>query len=390
MNPYEVLGVAKTSSTDEIKKAFRKKAMELHPDKNPGDKQKEDAFKQVNEAYDILSDPEKKQQYDMFGHIPGGAAPPPGPTNFDDIFSTFFGPGGGPTPFGGFHFGGGGGGPQQQRPPKRMDVISVKIPLHEIYYGATKKIEFELLDMCQKCEGTGANDPSSVIKCITCRGKGMIHQQMGPFMVAQSTCPSCQGRGEVRQGKACQNCRGDKTCYKKRAFEMKIPKGMKNRFELKMPNKGAYNAESKEYNDIMFSFHYDIPSNYQVDEGTGSVTLTQNITIDELIAGFNKKIKIYNDEYTLISHHYFNPNKPIIVPNKGLLNMDTNKQADLYIAFNINFTEGEKLVKYREVFHKIYKKNENDEPTEDPATPNVIWCTAPPAPPSPKPDSVDA
>ncbi len=357
-NPYNILGVPKNASTEDIKKAFKRKAMEYHPDKTQGDKEKEDTFKYINEAYSILSDPEKKGLYDAglyeFGStgVPNPGAGFAGNDPFPDIFASFFGGGPGFKVEGMFY-------PGQRQAPKRHDIVTIKLDINDIYYGTTKKIEFELLDKCSKCSGTGANDPSQVIKCMNCQGSGMIHQRINPLMVAQSTCPSCQGKGEVRTGKACGTCKGEKAHFKKRAFELKLPKGYAEQHELHMEKKGAYDVGTGENNDIFFKFEYDIPENYKIDKESGDVEYQHNITIDDLLGGFELPITIFNERFVFVSDGYFNPNNKTVITGKGVYIPKNNKTGNLAVKFNVTFTNGEKLIKYKEVFQKIYNRPKN-------------------------------
>jgi len=356
-NPYELLGVSKDASEEDIKKAFKRKAIEFHPDKTAGDKDKEDKFKEINEAYSILSDPEKRKMYDLglYDQMHGGGGPGPDMNHpFGDIFASFFGSGmgGAEMPFG-FSFGPGGPTRRQQR---RVDFIGINLNINDLYYGTTKKIEFELLDKCGKCNGTGANDPSHIVKCMTCNGTGMAQQRITPFMISAGPCFSCQGKGEVRTGKACGNCKGDKTVYKKRTFELNLPKGISDMNEVHMERKGAYDVNTGENNDIVFKLNYHIPSEYQIDAKTGNVEYTIHITIDDLLGGFEKTVTIYNEKFTFVSDGYFNPNNTVTIEGKGLLVAKTKKQGDLYVKFVIDFTEGERLIKYKEILRKIYKR----------------------------------
>ncbi|NBX51993.1 hypothetical protein EBT25_19160, partial [bacterium] len=310
--------------------------------------------------------PQKKQEYDLFGRVGAdvGSASGPGGPGFDpfaDMFGHMFNFGPGMRQ-----------GPHQQ--PKRVDVINITLTVSDMFHGTTKKVEFEMMDKCKTCEGTGAHDPSSIVKCMSCQGTGQIHQQIGPFMVAASTCPSCSGQGKMRTGKACSNCKGSKTQYRKRAFELKLPKGVNPSSETRMEDKGAYNPEAGCYNDIMFRFSYDIPTNYKVDYANGNVTYTHAITIDDLLAGFEHKIQVYTDyEITLSSTHYFNPEtKTVTIPGKGLYVSGRDITGSLIITFQVKWTDGEKIVKYREIFQKIYKRPAS---TSEPNNTNLYHVT---------------
>ena len=259
-------------------------------------------------------------------------------------------PGGIPEEFMGNFFGGG------RRPMRQCDVINIPVDITEIFYGKNKKVEFELLDQCAKCNGTGAADPSFVIKCLTCHGKGTVVHQMGPFMQT-SRCHSCAGSGStIKNNKICQTCKGQKTVYNKRAFELKLPKGIPNHHELRMEDKGAFDEKLKKNKDILFKFHHEIQQPYELDP-EGNVTYNYKIPIEDLLAGFEKKVTIYNEEYTIQSEHYINPNKSVIIPGMGTYNIKRNKNMDLTIKLHPEFSESERLVKYNDVIRKIFKKN---------------------------------
>jgi molecular chaperone DnaJ len=348
-NPYEVLGVSKEASQDEVKKAFKRKAMEYHPDKTNGDAAKVEIFKNINEANSILSDPEQRQRYDAgLYDLQNGGNPGPGFDPFEAMFNfqEMFGGGG---PFGASF--------QMHQRPKRkgIDLVTINLTVNDIYYGTTKKVEFELLDKCQKCAGSGANDASQIVKCMMCSGSGMYKQKVNPFMITATTCPSCQGKGEIRTGKPCGGCKGEKTTYRKRAFELKLPKGI-NQSEMHMENKGAYNCESGEFNDIVFKFLVNIPPEYKIDSATGNVEYTHKITIDDLIGGFDAVITIFNEKITLVSEGYFNPNRKFIIRDKGMYCPNIERNGDLFIIIGIEFTDSEKLTKYREILQKLYKR----------------------------------
>lgn len=394
---YEILDIPRDASQEDIKKAFKKKAMVLHPDKNPNNPDAADNFKKVNEAYSILSDESKKRNYDQFGttddsHGHGGV-------DINDILKNMFGGGGGMPNMhgmpGGFSFSFGGGGPDLgggggipedifdmfsgggfPGMPRRRglvpDIIDVHIDINDIYYGNTKKVEFELLEKCTGCDGTGAQDPSCIIKCITCKGEGKLHQQMGPF-VQIIPCHSCSGNGTmIKNNKFCTKCVGKKTIYTKKIFDLKLPKGVPNNHEVKMDKKGSYDEKSKQNKDIIFRFRYNISQPYQLDDHM-NVIYTFNITIEDLLSGFLKKLKIYKEDMVIRSDRYFNPTRNIVLKNQGIFNMKKNKNSDLILHFNVEFTDSERLTKYNDIMLKVFKKEPNPEPNDEDK--NVIDIT---------------
>lgn len=391
-DPYNILNVSKDASPDDIKKAFRKLAIENHPDKHQGCKDKEDKFKSINEAYSILSDPQKKQTYDQFGTLDPGMGGGGAPHDINEMLKNMFGGMGGGMPGmgggmpgmgggmpGGFQFvymdgggggggggfpgddifaqmfgGGGGGGHRKQNPHQNCDLVKVNVDINDIYYGNNKRAEFELLELCSGCQGSGASDSNNIIKCMTCKGAGELIQQIGPF-VNKIKCPSCTGSGSIIK-KACHTCKGQKTIYVKKAFDLRLPKGIPNNHEVRMQGRGSYNPATKTNKDIVFKFKHDIQAPYQLDEHM-NVTMKIGITIEELMAGFVKPLKIYNDDMTITSDRYFNPMNPVVVKEKGIFNLIDNKTMDLYLKFDVEFIDSEKLSKYKDIFHKIFKKD---------------------------------
>ncbi len=240
---YEVLGVSKTASADEIKKAYRKKALQFHPDKNPGNKEAEDKFKEAAEAYEVLRDPNKKQRYDQFGHAGvGGAA---GGGNFsgfsdiEDIFSAFGDIFGGHFGgFGGFAGNRGGGG---RRVNRGSDLrVKVKLNLSEVANGVEKKLKVKKYVECQHCNSTGAKDASAFTTCSTCRGSGRVTRVTNTLlgqMQTTSACPSCQGEGKIISEK-CHHCAGEGVIRDEEVITVKIPAGVGEGMQMNITGKG--------------------------------------------------------------------------------------------------------------------------------------------------------
>ncbi len=252
---YEVLEVSKSASEDEIKKAYRKKAIQYHPDKNPDDKAAEEKFKEAAEAYEILSDPEKRKRYDQFGHqgfsgAGGGAGGFSGQgmsmedifSHFGDIFGGHFSGGGGG--FGGFSgFGGGGyGGGGQARPRvnKGSDLrVKVKVTLQDVAHGVQKKIKVKKFVACQSCNGTGAENGNSFHTCSNCGGSGTVNRVQNTMfgaMQSQAACPNCKGTGKVIDHK-CTHCT-DGIRKEDEVITLNIPAGVYDGMQLSMAGKG--------------------------------------------------------------------------------------------------------------------------------------------------------
>ncbi len=243
---YEVLGVDKNASADEIKKAYRKKAIQYHPDKNPGDKEAEEKFKEAAEAYEVLSDPQKRQRYDQFGFAGmGGAGGFNGGQgmNMEDIFSQFgdlfesWGMGGGGH-FSSF-FGGQRGGGQRVRRGSDLRV-RVHVTLEEIATGVDKKIKVKKLVPCQDCHGMGSADGSQGDVCPTCKGTGrIVRTQRGIFgmMQVQDECPTCHGEGRIIKNK-CPKCNGEGVVRAEEVIDIHIPAGVTGGMQIPVHGKG--------------------------------------------------------------------------------------------------------------------------------------------------------
>ena len=242
---YEVLGVEKTASAEEIKKAYRKKAIQYHPDKNPGDKEAEEKFKEAAEAYEVLSDPQKRQRYDQFGMagMQGAGGFSGGGMSMEDIFSHF----GDIFEGAGFDFGdigemfmGGRGRSRGPRVQRGSDMrVKVRLTLEEIAKGCEKKIKVRKLVVCGDCHGTGSQDGTTET-CPTCKGSGrVIRQQRGIFgmMQVQADCDTCNGEGRIIKNK-CPKCGGQGVVRDEEVITITIPAGVAGGMQLTVPGKG--------------------------------------------------------------------------------------------------------------------------------------------------------
>lgn len=246
---YEILGVGKSANADEIKKAYRKIALKYHPDRNPGDKDAEEHFKEAAEAYDVLSNPDKKARYDRYGHAGmggaagGGGFGGGGGMNMEDIFSNF-GDVFGDDVFGSFFGGGqrGGGGGRRQGTRGANLRVKLKMDYAEIANGANKKIKVKKYVPCNTCSGSGAKDKSSVQTCTGCGGSGQVRRVTQTFlgqMQTVTTCPTCNGEGTQITAK-CGPCKGEGRVYGEETLSLDIPAGVHDGMQLSMG--GAGNA----------------------------------------------------------------------------------------------------------------------------------------------------
>jgi len=240
---YEILGVSKSSTPDEIKKAYRKIALQFHPDRNPGNKEAEEKFKEAAEAYDVLSNPDKRAQYDRFGHAGVGnnggyGQGGPGGMRMEDIFQNF-GDIFGNDMFGNM-FGGGGGGGRRQGTRGANLRIKLKMDFSEIANGANKKIKVKKHITCVQCSGSGAKDKGAIQTCTSCGGSGQVRRVTNTFlgqMQTVTTCPTCNGEGSIITSK-CGACKGEGRVYGEETLSLDIPAGVQDGMQLSMHGRG--------------------------------------------------------------------------------------------------------------------------------------------------------
>lgn len=269
---YEVLGIAKDADEKTIKKAYRQTALQYHPDRNQGDKAAEEKFKEAAEAYEVLSDPQKKARYDRYGHAGiennGGYA---GGMSVDDIMEQFSDLFGG-SPFDTF-FGGGSRGSQHRRGTKGSNLrIKVTLTLQEIAKGTSKKIKVKKQTSCNQCNGTGAKDSNSLNTCNTCGGSGYVRQVRSTFLGQMQTttvCPTCGGQGQVVIAK-CNNCRGEGRVYEEQTIEIEIPAGVEEGMQLSMRGKGNAGANGGPAGDLLINI-VEKPHKYLKRDGANVI-----------------------------------------------------------------------------------------------------------------------
>ena len=258
---YEVLGVSKDADDAALKKAYRMLAKKYHPDANPGDKQAEAAFKEINEAYSVLSDPKKRAQYDQFGHAAfdprmggggsGGGFYEGNAADFGDIFGDMFGG----DIFGSFFGGGRGAQRQAANAPMRGANVraTVRLTFEEAIFGCKKKITIDYKEECETCKGSGAKPGTSPETCPTCKGQGKIvkmSQTMFGTVQNVQTCPTCHGSGKVVKEK-CTSCNGTGYKRSRKSFEVSIPAGIDNGLSVRMPHGGEPGVNGGERGDLL-------------------------------------------------------------------------------------------------------------------------------------------
>jgi molecular chaperone DnaJ len=288
--------VSKSASADEIKKAYRKVAMQFHPDRNPGDKSAEDKFKEAAEAYEVLSDNQKKAKYDRYGHqafAPGSGGFGAGhATNMEDIFSQF-GDVFGDDMFGNFFGGGrrGGGGGSRARGQRGSNLrIKLKLTFAEIANGVTKQVKVKKHVGCTTCDGSGAKDKSSIQTCNTCHGSGQVKRVQNTFlgqMQTVTTCPTCNGEGTSVTAK-CGNCKGDGRVYGEETISIDIPAGVQEGMQLSMNGKGNAGERGGMAGDLIIQIEEEQHAELQRD-GL-NVAYDLHISFPEAAFGTNAEV----------------------------------------------------------------------------------------------------
>ncbi len=294
---YEILGVSKSASAEEIKKAYRKVAMQFHPDRNPGDAAAEEKFKEAAEAYEILSDTDKKSKYDRFGHAAfgpgtGGGAHHGAGMNMDDIFSNF-GDIFGDDVFGSF-FGGGGrsrGGGTRARGQRGSNLrIKLKLTYEEIAKGVTKNVKVKKHVTCTTCTGSGAKDKNSVQNCGTCAGSGQVRKVTSTFlgqMQTVTTCPTCNGEGTTITSK-CGVCKGDGRVYGEETIAIDIPAGVQEGMQLSMGGKGNAGARGGGPGDLIIQIEEE--AHEELHRDGLNVAFDLHITFPDAVFGTNVEV----------------------------------------------------------------------------------------------------
>ncbi len=337
---YDILGVTRSSSADEIKKAYRKLAIKYHPDKNPGDKEAEEKFKEAAEAYEILSSPEKKQRYDQFGHAGTSAAGGGyggGHMNMEDIFSQFgdiFGGGGG-SPFESF-FGGGGQSRGGRRVARGTNLrIKVKLTLEEIAKGVEKKIKVNKQVVCNTCDGTGAKDRSSFHTCNTCGGTGSVRRVTNTIlgqMQTTSTCPTCNGEGTQITSK-CNACHGDGVIRGEETISINIPAGVSEGMQLSMSGKGNAAPRGGMSGDLIILIE-EIPHDTLQREGN-NVVYDLHISFIDASLGASVEVPTIDGKAKIKIEPGTQGGKILRLKGKGVPEVNSYHRGDQLVYVNI-------------------------------------------------------
>lgn len=362
---YEVLGIDKNASANDIKKAYRQKAMQYHPDKNPGNKEAEDKFKEAAEAYSVLSDPDKKARYDQYGFE--GVSGPEGFGGFsgqgmdiNDIFSMFgdiFGGG-----FGGGGFGGFGGGRSQQTRYRGSDLrVKVKLNLQEISEGVTKKFKLKKYVSCSHCNGSGA-EGNSMENCPECKGSGRVVRTVRtPFgiMNSESVCPKCGGEGKIIKNR-CSHCNGDGIVMGEEVVEVQIPAGVAEGMQLSMRGKGNAGKRNGVAGDLLIQIEEEKHPLLIRDERD----LIYNLLLDIPTATLGGVVEIptIKDNVKLTIEPGTQPGKALRLRGKGLPALNEYGRGDIVV--NVSVYIPETLSKEEKKTIENFKESENFKPTD--------------------------
>ena len=333
---YEVLGVARNAGEADIKKAYRQMAIKYHPDKNPGDKEAEDKFKEAAEAYEVLSDPQKKARYDQFGHQGvGGAGNGGHHMNMDDIFSQFGDIFGGHNPFESF-FGGGGGGGRGRHVNRGSNLrIKVKLNLQEIAHGAEKKIKVNKAVPCTGCSGTGAQSGSSFHQCPTCKGSGHVRRVTNTIlgqMQTTSTCPTCQGEGQTIANK-CKSCHGHGTVQGEEVISLNIPAGVGEGMQLNVSGKGNAAERGGVPGDLLVVIE-EIEDEFLKRDGN-NLLYDLYVSIPDAALGTSVEVPTVDGKAKIKIEPGTQAGKVLRLKGKGLPQVNSYHKGDLLININV-------------------------------------------------------
>jgi len=331
---YEILEVQKNASIDEIKKAYRKMALKFHPDRNPGNKEAEDKFKEAAEAYEVLSDNDKRQRYDQYGHagVSGASSSGGYGMNMDDIFSHFGDIFGGS----GFGFGGFGRSGQKQRVNKGSNLrVKVKMTLLEVANGVEKKIKVNKYVPCLACNGTGADKGSELANCGTCRGSGYVTRISNTIlgqMQSTSACPECGGEGKTIKSK-CVECHGDGIVKEDEIITINIPAGVAEGMQLSVSGRGNAARRGGVNGDLIVLIEEEQHQDFFRDGN--DLLYSLNISIADAILGANAEIPTIDSRAKVKIEPGTQSGKILRLKGKGLPEVQSYNHGDLLVKINV-------------------------------------------------------
>lgn len=356
---YEILEVSRTATEVEIKKAYRQKALKFHPDKNPDDPEAEVKFKEAAEAYEVLSNPEKRQRYDQYGHegLRGSGGFGGAGMSMDDIFSQFGDIFGNAFGFGGF----GSGGHTRRRVNKGSNLrVKVKLTLQEIANGVEKKIKVSKYVGCDECSGTGAHKGGAYKTCSTCHGSGQVTQVTNTFlgqMRTTSTCPTCGGEGQTISEK-CHKCHGDGIVRGEEVISVKIPAGVADGMQLSLSGKGNAGARGGIPGDLIILVE-EIPHEELIRDGRNLI-FDKYISFIDAALGSTIEVPTIENKARIKISPGTQAGKVLRLKGKGLPDLNGFGRGDLLV--NINVWTPKNLSKEEKAILEKLAESENFQP----------------------------
>lgn len=366
---YEILGVSKTASADEIKKAYRKVAMQYHPDRNPGNKEAEEKFKEAAEAYEVLSDTNKRSRYDQYGHqgVSGSASGggfSGGGMRMEDIFSNFgdvFGEG---NPFESFFGGRRQSGGQRSQGIRGGNIrVRIALTLREMAEGVQKKIKVKKYVACHTCHGSGAKDKSSFSTCQTCHGTGHIRRVTNTIlgqMQTTSTCPTCNGSGQIITAK-CPTCKGDGREYADETITVDIPAGVSDGMQLSMSGKGNMGERGGAPGDLIIAIEEEADA--ELKREGNNVVYELHISFMDAALGADVEVPTISGKARIKIKPGTQGGEIFRLKGKGFPNLNAYGKGDQLIHVNIwtpkSLTAEEQKILDKLRTHQNFKPNPN-------------------------------
>ncbi|MGD9666177.1 MAG: molecular chaperone DnaJ [Synergistaceae bacterium] len=357
---YEILGVGRGASADEIKKAYRKLTRKYHPDANPGDAEAEKKYKEINEANEVLSDPQKRTQYDQFGYV--GDMPPGGDfggfggagfggADFGDLFGDLFGSA----------FGGSGRRSVDPNAPRRGNDLeyTMQISLEDAFRGVTKKIEVPRLETCPHCGGSGAEPGTKIETCPTCGGRGQVQQTVNtPFgqMAQVTACPTCHGKGKVIKT-PCRECRGQGRVRKQHSVDVKIPAGIDTGIRLRVSSQGEAGINGGPSGDLFLLV--EVRPDRRFQRKGDDLNTSVDIKYPQAALGCEVKIETFDGFETLDIPAGTQPGSKLRIKGRGMPRLRGKGSGDMNILVKVTISK-DPSAKERELLEQIAKEMKVD------------------------------
>ena len=347
-NYYEILAVSRDATDGELKKAYRQLALQNHPDRNPGDKKAEERFKEINEAYSVLSDPEKRAHYDRFGTVGAGVGVEVSDlgfgTLFDDLFEGFFG-----------------GAPRGRRARGRRGEdlqYDLEISLEEAATGLETKVQIPRLELCEACRGSGMEPGTKRHACSTCQGHGQVRFSQG-FLTVARTCPDCGGEGEVNRH-PCKNCRGEGRRQGERQLRIKIPAGVEDGSQLRLSGEGAVGSHGGPAGDLYVVIRVR-PHEFFVRRGE-DLYCELPLTLPQLALGTEAEVPVLGGKAELKVPPGTQPGQILRLPGKGMPNLRARGRGKGDICYQVTVEVPTKLnAKQRQLLEEFQRASQDQQ-----------------------------